>query len=142
MVGNIASAGKRVMGAIIDILVLIPLWYAFAYFFGEVNPAGGGEEGIGLSVSGAPAAVMFLIGILYLTVMEATTGKTIGKYVARTRVVDEAGEQISWGKSIERNLMRIVDGFFFYLVGFVAILASKNNQRLGDIVCKTYVVTD
>jgi uncharacterized RDD family membrane protein YckC len=55
-------------------------------------------------------------------------------------VVNESGGSITWGVSIGRNLMRIIDGLFFYLVGFIVALASKKNQRLGDIVARTYVV--
>jgi uncharacterized RDD family membrane protein YckC len=36
--------------------------------------------------------------------------------------------------------LRIIDGLFFYLVAFVAVLASGKNQRLGDMVANTLVV--
>ena len=85
---------------------------------------------------------MFLVWLLYFIVMEAATGKTIGKYIVKMRVVNKAGEKLSWGQSIARNLLRIVDGIFFYLVGFVAILSSQKKQRLGDMASGTYVVKD
>lgn len=132
---NLASMGKRVFGAIIDMIVLFVIFTLFGVFFGEV-------EGLSVSVTGLPALVMFLIWVAYFVVMEATTGKTIGKYVAKTRVANEAGERISWGQSTGRNLMRIIDGFLFYLVGFIAIRNSKDKRRLGDMVSKTYVVGD
>lgn len=135
MVKNLAGVGKRILGAIIDIIVLGVIFTVFGMLFGEI-------KGAFVSVTGFPALVVFLIGLVYFVGMEATTGKTIGKYIAKTRVVNEAGEKVSWGQSIGRNLMRFIDGFFFYLVGFVAILASKDNQRLGDIVSKTYVIKE
>jgi uncharacterized RDD family membrane protein YckC len=100
----------------------------------------GSAEGGSFSVSGFPAVVMFILWFGYFVVLEAKTGKTIGKYIAKTKVVNESGGPITWGVSIGRNLMRIIDGFFFYLVGFIVALASKKNQRLGDIVARTYVV--
>ncbi|HSN19544.1 MAG TPA: hypothetical protein VLS49_02630, partial [Usitatibacter sp.] len=42
---------------------------------------------------------------------------------------------------IARNVLRIVDGFLFYLVGAIAIWASKHRQRLGDMAAKTIVVS-
>lgn len=133
MVENYASVGKRVLGAIIDMVLLFLIALIFSSLFGSV-------EAGAFSVSGLPALVMFILWFVYFVVLEATTGKTIGKYVAKTKVVDESGGQISWGVSVGRNLMRIIDGFFFYLVGFIVALVSKKNQRLGDIVSRTFVI--
>lgn len=133
MVENVASTGKRVLGAIVDIIVLVVFYVVYGTFFGET-------EGLSVSVSGVPALIGFTLMLLYFVVLEATTGKTIGKYIWKTKVVNEMREKISLGQSIGRNLMRIVDGFFIYLVGFIAVLASKNKQRLGDMIAKTYVI--
>ncbi|MBL8257839.1 MAG: RDD family protein [Pseudoxanthomonas mexicana] len=50
------------------------------------------------------AAVM----IVYYTLMESTTGTTIGKLLARTRVVDESGRRISFNQALLRSLSRVV----------------------------------
>jgi len=39
-----------------------------------------------------------------------------------------------------RTVLRTVDGFFSYLVASVAVLASRNNQRIGDMAARTLVV--
>lgn len=39
-----------------------------------------------------------------------------------------------------RTVLRTVDGFFSYLVAFVAVLASRNHQRIGDMAAHTLVV--
>jgi uncharacterized RDD family membrane protein YckC len=44
------------------------------------------------------------------------------------------------GAATIRTLLRLVDGLFGYLVGFVVVLASDKNQRLGDMAAKTLVV--
>lgn len=133
MVENLAGIGKRVLGAIIDIVVLMVVSVVFAMNFG-------GAEGISFSVTGIPAVVLFALIFLYFIIMEAATGRTIGKYILKTKVVNETGEKLSWGQSVARNLMRIVDGFAFYLVGFVVVLASQNKQRIGDMISRTYVI--
>ena len=130
---NIASVGKRVVGAIIDIIVLFIVMIIFSFLFGT-------SEGSSFGVSGFAAFILYLLWFAYFVVLEVITGKTIGKYVVKTKVINESGGQISWGTSIVRNILRIVDGFFFYLVGFIIALASKENQRLGDMAAKTYVV--
>jgi uncharacterized RDD family membrane protein YckC len=37
-------------------------------------------------------------------------------------------------------VLRIVDGFFSCIVAFVAVLASQENQRIGDMAARTLVV--
>lgn len=46
----------------------------------------------------------------------------------------------SWGAVVVHNLLRIVDGIFFYLVGLIVMLATQRKQRVGDLAAKTVVV--
>lgn len=137
-VSNLAGVGRRTLGALIDLVVLAAIFAAFVAAFGQFETAEGNFEA---TLPWPPGLGYFLVWLIYFIVMEVTTGKTVGKYVVNTRVVNEAGENISWGQAIGRNLLRIIDGFFFYLVGFVAILSSRDNRRLGDMAANTYVVS-
>jgi uncharacterized RDD family membrane protein YckC len=57
------------------------------------------------------------------------------------RVATVDGSRISWGASIIRNILRIIDALpFFYLLGAILIWTSPQKQRLGDRVAKTVVV--
>ena len=56
------------------------------------------------------------------------------------RVVGEDGEHVTFGAALVRNLVRVVDSLFFYLVGFMFALTSKRGQRLGDRAARTIVV--
>jgi len=76
----------------------------------------------------------------YYVSCETLMGATLGKLALGLRVVDENGDPISWGAAFVRNLMRILDGLFFYLVGAIAIWSSPARQRLGDRAAHTYVV--
>lgn len=38
------------------------------------------------------------------------------------------------------NILRIVDSFFFYLIGAILIWSSDKKQRLGDMAVHTVVV--
>jgi len=129
-----APVWKRILGGLIDIILLIVVSVVYSMFFGTV---GGGS----FSVEGWPALGLFAIGFLYFVALEATTGKTVGKLLTGTRVVDASGDRIGWGKSLIRNLLRIVDSLpLFYIVGLIAIIASKNKQRIGDMAAKTFVI--
>lgn len=89
---------------------------------------------------GAWGGSIGLLSILYFIVMEATQGATLGKMALGLRVVKTDGSPISWSESIIRNILRIVDGLFAYLVGAILIWSSPLRQRLGDRAAHTVVV--
>lgn len=92
---------------------------------------------------GAPGLSGFLTAIIaigYFIVMEATQGATLGKRALGLRVVKTNGAPITWTDSIIRNLLRIIDSLFFYLVGAILIWTSPLKQRLGDRAANTVVV--
>ena len=76
----------------------------------------------------------------YYIVCESATGATLGKRMVGIRVVGEDGEQVTFGAAVVRNLLRLVDAFFFYLVGFFFAILSTRGQRLGDRAAHTIVV--
>jgi uncharacterized RDD family membrane protein YckC len=90
-----------------------------------------------------PICGVFLSVIFaYLIVMEAYVGWTVGKRLLGMKVVDSSGNRIGLGKSIIRNLLRMVDGLpVFNILGVILIISSEKGQRFGDRVAKTYVVT-
>ena len=129
-----AGVGPRALAIIIDTLILMVVGWALAKVTGQTATAEG------FNVTGAPALLLFLIGLGYYVVMEATSGATVGKKAMGLKVVSASGGPIGWQASIIRNLLRIVDGFFFYLVGAIVVWVSKSKQRLGDMAAKTLVV--
>jgi len=84
-----------------------------------------------------------LLVALYFIVMEAKLGWTIGKLVARTRVVDESGGLPSIKAAVLRTLLRVIEVNPLLLGGIPAGLAvnySQARQRLGDMAAGTYVL--
>jgi RDD family len=68
---------------------------------------------------------------------------TLGKLLCGLKVVCLKGKQITFSQSIQRNLLRLMDGFAFYLAYLVDFLVAKVtplHQRLGDLWAKTLVV--
>lgn len=98
-------------------------------------------------VSDALAGLLYLGYILtlfaYFTLMEAFSGATLGKKLLNISVVKANGEPMSLQAAAIRNVFRIIDnGFFWGLIGAIAIWASQDKQRIGDMVAKTLVVYD
>jgi uncharacterized RDD family membrane protein YckC len=82
----------------------------------------------------------FIIFLAYYTYLEGTRGQTIGKMITKIKVVREDGGRIDMNQAFIRNILRIIDGLFIYLVGAILIWRSDKQQRLGDRIGKTVVV--
>ena len=127
------GVGRRAVAIIIDTILLMIVGWIIAKFTG-------GATSEGFEVKGAPAGLLLLIALAYYIVMEVQWGGTLGKLAVRLTVVKENGEKLDWQASIVRNVLRIIDGFFFYLVGAIVVWTSKKRQRLGDMAAHTLVV--
>jgi uncharacterized RDD family membrane protein YckC len=128
--------GIRIIAGIIDVVVIIVVYTLFALLFGENSSDGGNFS---TSLNGLPALLFGAATIGYYLALEARTGQTLGKKLMGIKVVALEGE-MSWGKATIRTLLRIIDGFFFYLVAVICIAVSKKHQRIGDMAAGTVVV--
>jgi len=128
------GVGKRAVAVLIDAILLGILGYAIA-------GVTGGLTGTGFSLSGGPFFLWLLISLGYYIVMERTKGATLGKMAMKLKVVKEGGGPLDWQAAVVRNVVRLIDGLFLYLVGAIAVWASKKRQRLGDMAASTIVVS-
>jgi hypothetical protein len=60
--------------------------------------------------------------------------------MAGIRVANESGGNATFSQALMRNILRLVDGLVFYIVGIILILNSDKKQRLGDRVAGTVVL--
>jgi uncharacterized RDD family membrane protein YckC len=99
-----------------------------------------GYANAGIDLGGKAAWLLLALGLGYYVLCEAATGATLGKRIVGIHVVGEDGKQLTFGAALVRNLVRLVDCLFFYLVGGVFALTSPRGQRLGDRAAHTLVV--
>jgi hypothetical protein len=86
-------------------------------------------------------ALNALILFAYGWLLEASFGATLGKALVGIRVV-RISQRSALAASAIRNLLRIVDGLGFYLVGAMVAGCSPRRQRLGDLCAGTAVVEE
>lgn len=135
---NVQVTGRRVLAIIVDTVLLSIVGIVMSVLFGSGTTEGASAS---FSLTGLPAVVYFLIIALYFILLEGTAGQTVGKMLLGIQVLKEdTGQPPGMGGATLRTLLRIVDGFLFYLVGFIIVLISGKNQRLGDMVAGTLVV--
>jgi uncharacterized RDD family membrane protein YckC len=137
-----ASLGDRLIAVVLDSMVaLSAISMITAWSFRRWGISHGDEfylTSASLLIAGTlSAAVLFL----YLWILEACFGATVGKIIVGIRVV-RTTTRGSFGASAIRNLLRIVDGIGLYAVGTIVAGCSQFRQRLGDILAGTIVVEE
>lgn len=85
-----------------------------------------------------------LLRLGYHTIWEGAAGTTLGKRVARLRVVAVEGGPVGFRRAFKRNLARLVDAVAFYLVALVVAAqpGQQRSQRIGDRWAGTIVVDE
>ncbi len=137
-VGDVNVTGRRVVATLVDVVLFTILLIVMSALFGTSTA---GDGGVSFQLTGLPFLIYLLITILYYIILEGTVGQTVGKMLLGIQVVREGtGQTPGMGASTIRTLLRIIDGFFFYLVALIVVLVSGKNQRLGDMVANTLVV--
>ena len=107
---------------------------------GGHTETGNGYANAGIDLGGNTVWLLLALGLGYYVFCEAATGATLGKHMVGIHVIGEDGEDLTFGASLVRNLLRLVDCLFFYLVGGIFALSSPRGQRLGDRAAHTLVV--
>jgi len=103
-----------------------------------------------LWLAGETAAAIILvtavlvINVGYFTLFEVLGGgRTLGKRATGLRVVTDGGGQVGLRASLIRNIIRLLEfAFLLYTPALISVLATQDNQRLGDLAAGTLVVRD
>ncbi len=136
-----AGIALRFVAVLLDgIIVFFPLGFIYGYLTAVTQPRLVTSSSSGASLSGKETLLFAVVGIGYYILAEAVYGQTVGKKIVGIRVVDEDGDHVGLGAAVVRNLLRIVDSLFFYLIGALFAYMSPKGQRIGDRAAHTLVV--
>lgn len=131
---RIASKGKRFANYIID---LIFFWF-FSYIFSVilvivlvlVSPR---SLLFFIENSYAEYLFRFIVAMIYYSSFEVLTGRTIAKFITKTKVVKENGEKPNFGTILIRSLCRFIPLEPFSFLGL-------ENKGWHDRISKTIVI--
>jgi uncharacterized RDD family membrane protein YckC len=138
-----AGVTRRFVALVIDGFVLLGISVVVGLLAGGAySTSTANSYDAGIQVDTGPMLAALALFFAYYVISEALFGRTLGKRILSLRVVSEDGSPISLGAAFLRNLLRLVDGLFFYLVSAIAVWASPTRQRLGDRAAHTCVVLD
>jgi uncharacterized RDD family membrane protein YckC len=114
-----AGFWRRFVANFVDSLIVLPLVYGFVWVASSRT----------LSLILTPVFEVLVLG--YAVVMHARWGQTLGKMVARIRVVRVTGEEIGWRESSIRSSVDIAFGVISTASSMVAMLRLSENAWPG-----------
>lgn len=130
-----ASQGKRFANHLLDLIFFM----IFSFIFGAIL-------GIVLAIISPSSLTVFdqdnrlidyllgfISGMIYYSILEATTGRTIAKFITKTKVVNEHGEKPDFGTILLRTLCRFIPFDAFSFLG-------SENSGWHDKLSKTRVI--
>ena len=129
-----ASVGDRIVERIIDIAAIISYAIGLSYLLSTLPIKGDAWEVVGILLSIPTIGYSLICETLF-------QGRTLGKYVRKTRVVMADGSAPTVGALAIRWMLEVVD-LWVFCIGFIFILCSRRHQRLGDMAAGTLVVKD
>jgi uncharacterized RDD family membrane protein YckC len=139
---RVAKLGDRFAAFVLDTVMLFGV---FAVVDAWIFMRWGRVEGAELELTTAAVLLAGTLNALILFgygwLLEASFGATLGKTLIGIRVV-RSKRRSALAASAIRNLLRIVDGFGFYIVGAMVASCSESRQRLGDLCAGTAVVEE
>jgi uncharacterized RDD family membrane protein YckC len=138
---TLAGAASRFVSALVDLLIQAAVLIALAIVLALAGAGIGGGGGGAVAVW---AVLSFLVITGYDIFFEVrNSGRTPGKALNGLRVVRVEGHPVGFLTSAIRNIIRPIDFLpSAYLLGAVVILATRRNQRIGDLVAGTVVVRE
>ncbi|EFU80371.1 RDD family protein [Mobiluncus curtisii] len=144
-----ASLFLRVAAAIVDaIVVILGMIITYEILFlimelrgdGDEIPFFSNEAQVAAFISIVTAVWLFLVPMLVETL---TRGKSLGRFIVRTRIVRDDGGPITLRHAFVRTLIGL--GELWMTMGAGAIIAAWTNRRgkrIGDIFAGTYAVSE
>ncbi|HEY3181257.1 MAG TPA: RDD family protein [Gaiellaceae bacterium] len=137
---TLAGAASRFVSALVDLVIQILILLAFGLVLGII--------GTGIGLGGFGIAIWFVVWFLVIAGYDIffevlNGGRTPGKMMNGLRVVRVQGHPVGFLTSAIRNFLRPIDFLpSAYLLGAILILATRKNQRIGDIAAGTLVVRE
>lgn len=128
-----SNLGKRIGATIIDYAIVMLAIQIYTDYFG--TPDSDGK----IHMEGLAALPVFGFWFLYMVVVEAFFGATLGHRAFYLRVVTLNRGEISLGQALKRRLLDPID-IFWGIPALIAISKSEKKQRLGDMWAGTIVV--
>jgi len=135
---KISSVGERILAFLIDLL----LFMVYLYVLELITDAMSMAISDGWTVFGLQQLLLTPVMFYSLYMHVLFNGRTLGKYIMKTRVVKEDGSPVHWSNYMTRWMLRLIDIWMFVgSIGILTLVFSEKRQRLGDKAAGTVVIS-
>ena len=111
-------------------------------FFGVIALLFVSEKSTQIIIAVSILCVIPIVNFIYHVVMEASPKQgTYGKQILKIKVTDLLGERVGFGKSLGRNLAKILSALTLF-IGYLYSFFNTKRQCLHDVVAGTLVIKD
>jgi len=133
--GKNKNLGKRYAANVIDYLIFFSLFFVYLFSVGQQD-----ENGV-YRVTGMGALIIPIVWIIYFPVTESLWMQTLGKKALNLYVVDFQGHPPGIGQATLRRILDLVEIVFLGMPSLLSINYSSRNQRIGDMLAGTTVIS-
>ncbi|MBV8388215.1 MAG: RDD family protein [Mucilaginibacter sp.] len=139
----LANFWWRVLAYIIDYMIYYILIFLFGVVLGLISVYTGNhwfDSGFDYDTNLGLKLISVLVFFFYHATFESSRLQgSIGKVVCRLKVVNAAGERISFGTALARNFAKILSSLLCGL-GFLMVLWNDKKQAWHDQLAKTFII--
>lgn len=130
---------KRFFAYIIDWIILIAYYLVVSSIISSYNGlyADDTHKSFLYNISFLQLIVFTPLLVYHIVCEALMNGQSLGKKMLGVKVISDTGGRASIHQLLLRWLLRVVD---FGLPGLISYLATKKNQRLGDLAAGTMVI--
>ncbi|MBF4514853.1 RDD family protein [Flavobacterium sp. ANB] len=128
-----ASNGSRFLNYILDLVAFVIIFFLFCIALGIFIGLIGKTDWITDMGELGWNLIAFTLFLLYYTLLEGFFGRSIGKFITGTILVDENGQRPSFGTVFKRSLCRLIPFDAFSFLG-------SDGRGWHDTISDTYVV--
>ncbi|NJM80729.1 MAG: RDD family protein [Flavobacterium sp.] len=137
-----ASVGDRMLGQVLDILVIIAYSTVVTYILNatELNIYFASFD----NWSTVAIYIIIYSPVIFYSIIQESIweGRTIGKKIMKMKVIKIDGYQAGFGDYLVRWLFRLVEVLIgFGVISLITVIFSDKNQRLGDMTAGTAVIS-
>lgn len=127
---------KRIGATLIDYTLVYSLSFYYIFAAGTRNDSGGYE------VNGLPALVPVAFWFVYFIITERFMDGTLGHHIFKLKIVSMDGKRLTFRQVFLRRICDALEiSWCFGFIAFLLVRSSVYNQRLGDQVAKTRVIS-
>jgi len=135
---KISSVGERILAFLIDLL----LFMVYLYVLEVITEAMSMAISDNWTVFGLQQLLLTPVMFYSLYMHILFNGRTLGKYVMKTRVVKIDGSAVHWSNYLTLWMLRLIDIWMFVgSIGILTLIFSEKRQRLGDMAAGTVVIS-